>query len=176
MKKEFSFDDLCNKYFYSEISPTERSTRGVVSAAGMSESELLYDWRFTANQFIFTTSPLRVTTSNFIFQLNTCRYSPYVTSSLARRCVCRLQLLLVLANAVILRSESLGTHHRNLEPQIRDFLYLEGQVPVFISPRNRVAQLYTQPLGSLFVVSYDSQGYGGGIRPRLLDVTTVKIV
>jgi hypothetical protein len=44
---------------------------------------------------------------------------------------------------------------------------LEGQVPVFISPRNRVAQLYPRALGSLFVVSYDSQGYGGGILTRL---------
>jgi hypothetical protein len=33
--------------------------------------------------------------------------------------------------------------------------------------RNRVAQLYPQTLGSLFVASYDSQGYGGGIRTRL---------
>jgi hypothetical protein len=40
---------------------------------------------------------------------------------------------------------------------------LEGEVPVFISRRNRVAQLYSQALGSLYVVSYDSQGYGGGI-------------
>jgi hypothetical protein len=44
---------------------------------------------------------------------------------------------------------------------------LEGQVPVFISPRNRVAQLYSRALGSLFVASYDSQGYGGGILTRL---------
>jgi hypothetical protein len=29
-----------------------------------------------------------------------------------------------------------------------------------------VAQLYPRALGSLFVASYDSQGYGGGIRPR----------
>jgi hypothetical protein len=35
---------------------------------------------------------------------------------------------------------------------------LEDQVPVFISPRNRVAQLYPRALGSLFVPSYDSQG------------------
>jgi hypothetical protein len=42
-----------------------------------------------------------------------------------------------------------------------------GKVPVFISPRNRVAQLHPQAPGSLFVGSYDSQGYGGGIRPRL---------
>jgi hypothetical protein len=41
---------------------------------------------------------------------------------------------------------------------------LEDQVPVFISPSDRVAQLYPQALGSLFVASYDSQGYGGGIR------------
>jgi hypothetical protein len=69
--------------------------------------------------------------------------------------VCRLQLLLTLVSTVILRSESRGTHD------------LEGQVPVFISPRNRVAQLYPQALGSLFVASYDSQGYGGGIRTHL---------
>jgi hypothetical protein len=43
---------------------------------------------------------------------------------------------------------------------------LEGHVPVFMSPRNIVAQLYTQALGSLFV-TYDSQGYGGGVRTRL---------
>jgi hypothetical protein len=36
-----------------------------------SESKLLYDWRFTANQFVLVTSPLRPTTSIFIFQLNT---------------------------------------------------------------------------------------------------------
>jgi hypothetical protein len=44
---------------------------------------------------------------------------------------------------------------------------LEGQVPVFISPRNKVAQLYPHAMGSLFVASDDSQGYGGGIRTRL---------
>jgi hypothetical protein len=40
---------------------------------------------------------------------------------------------------------------------------LEGQVPEFISPRNRVAQLYPQALGSIYVASYDLHGYGGGI-------------
>jgi hypothetical protein len=40
---------------------------------------------------------------------------------------------------------------------------LEGQVPVFISPRNRVPQLYPWALGSLYVASYDSQDYDGGI-------------
>jgi hypothetical protein len=76
-------------------------------------------------------------------------------------------MLLVLASAVILGSESLGTHDHILLSQIRGSPNLEGQVPVFISPRNRVAQLYPRALGSLFIASYDSQGYGGGIRPRL---------
>jgi hypothetical protein len=53
------------------------------------ESQSFYDWRFTANQLILATSPLRRTTNNFIFQLNTCGYSPYVTSSLTRGWVCR---------------------------------------------------------------------------------------
>jgi hypothetical protein len=34
----------------------------------------------------------------------------------------------------------------------------------YLSPRNRVALLYPQALGSLFATSYDWQGYGGGIR------------
>jgi hypothetical protein len=49
-----------------------------------SESELLHDWRFTASKFVLVTSPLRITTRNFIFQLNTCCQCPYVTSSLTR--------------------------------------------------------------------------------------------
>jgi hypothetical protein len=50
---------------------------------------------------------------------------------------------------------------------ILDSPNLEGQVPVFISPRNRMAQLCPRALGSFFVASYDSQGYGGGILTRL---------
>jgi hypothetical protein len=95
------------------------------------------------------------------------RPTPYTTSSLTRGWISRLQLLLVLASAVILRSESRGTHDHILLFQIRDFSNLEGQVPVFISPRIRVARLYHQALGSLFVDSYDSQGYGGVVRRRL---------
>jgi hypothetical protein len=54
--------------------------------------------------------------------------------------VCRLQFLLVLASAVIFGSESHGTRGHILLSQIRDF------------PFRRF---------------HDSQGYGGGIRPRL---------
>jgi hypothetical protein len=44
---------------------------------------------------------------------------------------------------------------------------LEGQIPVFISPRNKVARLYPHALDSLFVAFYDSLGYAGIIRPLL---------
>jgi hypothetical protein len=83
------------------------------------------------------------------------------------RRVCRLQLFLAFASAVTLGSESRGTHDHILLSQILDSPNLEGQVHVFISPRNRVAQLYPQALGSFFVAFYDSKGYGGGIRPCL---------
>jgi hypothetical protein len=132
-----------------------------------SESELLYNWWFTANQFVLATSPFRLTTSHFIFQQNSCGYSPYLTPSLTRGWVCCLQLLLVLASAVILWSEFHWSHDRILLSQIGDSTSLEGQVPLFISLSNRMAQLYPQAQFSLFVVSYNSQGYGGGIQPRL---------
>jgi hypothetical protein len=56
--------------------------------------------------------------------------------------VCSLQLLLALASAVILRSDSRGTCDHILLSQIRDSPNLEGQVPVFISPRNGMDRLY----------------------------------
>jgi hypothetical protein len=74
--------------------------------------------------------------------------------------VCRLQLLLVLASAVTIRSEFHWTRDHILLSQIRDARNLEGQTPVFICPGNWVARLYPQALGSLFVASCDWQDYG----------------
>jgi hypothetical protein len=62
-------------------------------------------------------------------------------------------LLLGLASAVIFRSKSLGTHDM--------FYCLRFETPP--TWRARSPYLYPQALGSLFVASYDSQGYGGGI-------------
>jgi hypothetical protein len=69
------------------------------------------------------------------FQMNTCGYSPYLTSSLTRRCSCCLQRLMAIDSADILRSESRGTDDHILLSQIRDSPNLEGQVPVFSLPR-----------------------------------------
>jgi hypothetical protein len=87
---------------------------------GMLETNLLHDWRLTANQFVLAICPFRLTTSNLFLQLNTCGYSHYATTSLRRGWVCRLQLLLALVSAVILGSESCGTHDHLLLFQIRD--------------------------------------------------------
>jgi hypothetical protein len=100
-----------------------------------SESEVLYDWRFTANQFFLAMSPLRLT-GRFCFHLNTCGHCPYVTFSLTRGRVCRLQLLLVLASAFILRSEFRRTHGHILLSHSRDSPNL-GRVRVRVRVRVR---------------------------------------
>jgi hypothetical protein len=108
-------------------------------------------------------SPLE--THDQYFQLNTCGYS--LCNIL---CGERMGLSSTIAGPrqrSHFRVRVPRTHDHILLSQIRDSSNLEGQVPVFISPRNNVAQLCPQAIGSLFVFSYDSQGYGGGIRTCL---------
>jgi hypothetical protein len=102
-----------------------------------------------------------------IFITDRCRFVDVGVPSLTRGWVYRLQLLLALASVFFLRSKSRKTRDHILLSQIRDSPNLECQVLIFISPGNRLAQLNPQVLDSLFVASYDSQGYGGGIRTRL---------
>jgi hypothetical protein len=61
------------------------------------------------------------------------------------------------------------SHSRDhiLLSQIRHSPNMEGPVPAFISPRNRVTQLYLWALCSLFVASYNSTRSSGGIRTHL---------
>jgi hypothetical protein len=76
---------------------------------------------------------------------------------LTRERFCRLQLLLVLASVVILGSEFHGTRDHILLSHIQGSPNLGGQVPVFIYPRTRVAQLYPQALGSVSTASVKSK-------------------
>jgi hypothetical protein len=71
-----------------------------------------------------------------IFQLNNSSHSPYVTSSLTRGLFCRLQLLLILASAFILKSESRRAHDHSLLSQIRDSPNLEASSP-YLYPSGR---------------------------------------
>jgi hypothetical protein len=60
----------------------------------------------------------------------------------------RLQLLLVLVSRVILGFEPRATLDHILLSQSRDFLKLEGHVPVFISLKNRVDSRHWVPFPS----------------------------
>jgi hypothetical protein len=81
--------------------------------------------------------------------------------------LCHLQLLLVLASPAILGASPAGLVIMFYCLRFETPPNLEDQVAVFISHRKRVDQLYPQALGSTFVASYESQGYGGGTRTRL---------
>jgi hypothetical protein len=73
-----------------------------------------------------------------------------------------LLLLLGLASAVPLWSEFHETQYYILLSQFLRLPQLGGPyLFIFISPRNRVVQLYPRALGSLFVVSLDSKSSGG---------------
>jgi hypothetical protein len=97
------------------------STRHILTGSE-SVSELLYDWRFTVNQFVFAPSPLRLTAGIYFSQMNTCGSSLHITSSLTRGLGCHLQLLLALASTLTLGSVSRGTRDHILLSQIQDFL------------------------------------------------------
>jgi hypothetical protein len=73
---------------YSKPPPHGRLTNFRVK----SKPKFLYDWWFTAKQFVLAPSPLGLTTRVF-FQLNPYSHSPYVTS-LTRRWVCLLWISL----------------------------------------------------------------------------------
>jgi hypothetical protein len=65
--------------------------------------------------------------------------------SLLRAWVCSSQLLLGLASAVILGSKPHGTQTIFVSLAFKTPQNCRGQVPIFIFPRKRLAQLYFQP-------------------------------
>jgi hypothetical protein len=95
----------------------------------------------------------------FFRQLRVCYF---VAPSLKRGRVCNLlyNCFYAFPEQSLLRRCLAGLKTIFYCPNSWDFPNLEGQVPVFISPRNRVTQLYPRALCSLSVASYDSQGCG----------------
>jgi hypothetical protein len=77
-------------------------------------------------------------------QLLVCCYgAPFLTRGRG----CPLQLLMGLASAVILGSESRGTHDHSLLSQIRDFPNLEGQVPLIYIAQEQGGPIMTPGAG-----------------------------
>jgi hypothetical protein len=69
---------------------------------------------------------------------------------------CHIQLLLVFTSALIFGLQSRGAHDHIILPQIQDSRDLKGQVPLFISARNRAALLFSQALVPFSLVKLKS--------------------
>jgi hypothetical protein len=81
------------------------------------KSELLYDWRFTANQFVLAPSLLRHITRVLILQLNPYGHSPCVTPSLKRGWVSLLNMLCLCTYSMILKIIHFTTYTNPLSVQ-----------------------------------------------------------
>jgi hypothetical protein len=77
-------------------------------------------------------------------------YSPYVISCLTRGLICRVQLLLALARAVILGSESRGTHDHILLSQIPRLVQPGGPDPRIYIPQEQVGPVMAPGTGFPF--------------------------
>jgi hypothetical protein len=133
--------------------------------------KLIYDWRSVDRSVLVSGAHVGPAT-NFFFLLEISfgqlRVYYFVAPSLTKGRVCNL-----LYNCFWALPEQplLGRSPVELTALfyclIWDFPNLEAQVPVFISSRKKVAQLYLWALGPIFVASCDSQGYSGCILTRL---------
>jgi hypothetical protein len=85
------------KFLYDLEIITQKGTEIPIRKSSNPKSKPLYDWRFTANQIVLAPTPWDSRPETF-FQLNTCSYSPYVTSSLTRGWVCLLWVCLALSS------------------------------------------------------------------------------
>jgi hypothetical protein len=136
------------------ISPRNSVTQLNRQALGFptckSKSELYYDGQSVGQSILVSSTHCGAATNffplllNFFRQLRVCWCG---APSLTRSQVCTFQFLPGINSAAFLRSESHGTHEHSLLSLFLRLLNLEGQVPVFISLRNRVAQLYPRALG-----------------------------
>jgi hypothetical protein len=81
----FLVTDLNNESFPAYVLTSLFSGEYPANELIQRNSKLLYDWRFTASQFVLASSPFRLKTRDlFLFQLSPCGNSPYVTSFLTK--------------------------------------------------------------------------------------------
>jgi hypothetical protein len=105
-----------------------------------SESESLYDWRYTANQVLLAPSPLRLTA-----RISFLNWTPAV---------------IVLIKHPLWQEDESVIYSWCWPSPAHSF---SGPSPVGLATIFYCLRFGTSP----FVASYDSQGYGGGIRHRL---------
>lgn len=144
----------------------------------LSMSKLCHDWRSVGQSFLMSSPPVWEPRTTRFLLLSDRGGFVNVGRPLWRE---RLGLSFTVAAGPRQRSHSwvpspAGLMTIILLSQIRDSSNLKDHVSIFKSPRDRMAQLcIPQELGSLFVASYVSQGYGGGIITRLHTRSTLKV-
>jgi hypothetical protein len=117
-------------FTFSRTGPNSHPTKS------KSESKLCYDRRSVGQSVLVSSTHLGLTITFLL--LPVAGLLMWGALSDERTGLTFIKLLLALASAVILGSESRETHDRILLSQIRDFPNLELQVPVIISLRNTV--------------------------------------
>jgi hypothetical protein len=142
---------------FLQLSPCGHSTYVTSSQCRVTLRMVVYRQSFRLGD-----KPLGTHNTKF-FQLNICSHNPYVTCSLTRRWVCRLQYCW----------SSLAKSFSCPSPAVlmTTFYCLRFENPKFWGRGHRIYipqeegdSVIPQPLGFLFLASYDSQGYGGDIR------------
>jgi hypothetical protein len=131
---------------------------------GLGMCVMFHDWRFTANHFVLATSPLRLATCNFIFQLNTCGYSPYVTSSLTREGSGDYNCCWY-SPALSFPGQSLAGLMNTLCSLRFETVPIWGPGPHIYVPQDHGGPIIPPGTGFVFRCLVDSQGYDEGIRP-----------
>jgi hypothetical protein len=137
---------------------------GLYGEVRWGEVRLLYDWRLVSqsvSQYVLVSSTLLGLATRYYF-LSECRCLTFAVLFMWGTLSDERTGLWYAVQS--LNGPSRSEPVTILYCLIWDSPILEGHVPVVTSPRNREAQLYPQALRSLYVISYDSQGYGGGIR------------
>jgi hypothetical protein len=125
-----------------------------------SESELLYDWRFTANQLVLAISSLRLMISNFFSNWTLGVILVVLCNILSEERMC---LSFTIAAGPRQRSQSQVWVPQDSWPHFtvsHSRLPQPGQSgPRIYIPQEQGGSVIPPALGSLFVVSYDSQGF-----------------
>jgi hypothetical protein len=154
----FTVTDCTRNNISSELTHVAVASLVILVMSRNSKSKSHYDRQSVGQSVLVSGAHLRPATnfsSSLKFSSDSCVSCNFVAPSQTRGLVCNLlvQLLLGLVRAVTLGSKS-GRTHGHILLSLWDSPYMEGQVPVLISLRNKVAQLYPRALGSLSVVSY----------------------
>jgi hypothetical protein len=132
----FPYEGFCQKIAFLSMWDALSDERSVHQALKLKlKLKLIYDRR-SVSQSLLLSGPHLERVTRFFFLSDYCGFFYVGAPSLTRGWVC---------NLIVQKSRE--THDHILLSHLR-LPNLEGQIPVFISPRNRVTQLYPQALGS----------------------------